>query len=333
MHEDEPVALRRRHDRDGHEVGGERRPRLILELRHVAAEVAPDLARLLGGDDQVGTVLAALDAQTLEPEAGRPQMLDAGVLDAQFGVRDRGEADERADLDVVGADPVRGGAEVLRAGDRQAVGADAVHLGADRGEEPGQVLHVRLARRVAEDRGALGGRGRGEGVFRSGDARLVEKNVGAAQRLRGEVKVAIAADHRAELLQREEVRVEATATDHVAAGRRQAHFPAPRQERRGEQDGRADARAQLGIECGGAHLPGVDDEGVARGPFGARAHGADELDERLHVADARDVLERDRLIREERCGDDGQRRVLVAGGANGAGEALTSLDDELQRGH
>ena len=53
-----------------------------------------------------------------------------------------------------------------------------------RDEEVREVLHVRLAGGVAEDRRALGGDGRGERVLGGGDARLVEEDVGAAELLR-----------------------------------------------------------------------------------------------------------------------------------------------------
>src|SRR5205823_1712232 len=74
---------------------------------------------------------------------------------------------------------------------------------------------------------------------------------------------------------------------------------------------------------------GVDAEHVAPVPRDLDAERAHELDERLDVADARDVLEHHRLVREQRAGDDGQRRVLVPGGSDGPGERLPSLDDEL----
>ena len=56
--EDHALALRRGHERDRHRVRRERRPRLILELRHVPAEIALDHHLLLGGDDEI----LALDA-------------------------------------------------------------------------------------------------------------------------------------------------------------------------------------------------------------------------------------------------------------------------------
>ena len=64
-----------------------------------------------------------------------------------------------------------------------------------------------------------------------------------------------------------------------------------------------------------------------------RADGLEELDEGLDVADARDVLEVDRLLAEQRGGDDRQRGVLVAGRADASGEAVAALDDELHCAH
>src|SRR3712207_6935438 len=45
------VALRRGHDGDGHEVRRKGRPGLIFELGHVPPEIAADVTRLLGGNE------------------------------------------------------------------------------------------------------------------------------------------------------------------------------------------------------------------------------------------------------------------------------------------
>ena len=57
-----------------------------------------------------------------------------------------------------------------------------------------------------------------------------------------------------------------------------------------------------------------------------------ELDQRLAVANARDVFEGDLLIGEERCGDDRQRGVLVARRMDRAGERASTFDDVAERG-
>ncbi len=98
-------------------------------------------------------------------------------------VGDRGEPDEAGDLDVVGADRVAAAGERMAALDGVDVGADALDLGAQRHQEPGQVLHVRLAGGVAEDGPALGRHRGHQGVLGAGDARLVEEDVAPDQLL------------------------------------------------------------------------------------------------------------------------------------------------------
>ena len=75
VHQDQPAALGRRHDRDGHEVRRESGPRLILELRDVPAEIGLDFSRLLGRDHQIIPFYGTADSQTLEPQASRAQVL------------------------------------------------------------------------------------------------------------------------------------------------------------------------------------------------------------------------------------------------------------------
>ena len=91
-----------------------------------------------------------------------------------------------------------------------------------RAREVREVLDVRLAGGVAQDRRALG-RDRGhERVLGAGDARLVEEDVGAAQAAaRGTRYASSSSNVGAELLEREEVRVDAAPADDVAARRRQ----------------------------------------------------------------------------------------------------------------
>jgi hypothetical protein len=89
VHHHHAVALGRGDDRDRHHVGRERRPGLVADGRHVAAEVRLHHAPLLGRDHQVRAVDAALDAEPLEAHERGAQVLDAGLLDAQLRVRHR----------------------------------------------------------------------------------------------------------------------------------------------------------------------------------------------------------------------------------------------------
>ena len=82
-HQDDAVALAGGDDRDRHQVGREGRPGLVLQLRHVAAEIVLDLQRLLGRHDEIVARDLADDAEPLKTHPDRAQMLDAGAHDAQ----------------------------------------------------------------------------------------------------------------------------------------------------------------------------------------------------------------------------------------------------------
>jgi hypothetical protein len=77
----------------------------------------------------------------------------------------------------------------------------------------------------------------------------------------------------------------------------------------------------------------VDDKRVALGPFGRRAHRAAQLDQRLGVADARHVFQRHRIFGQKRRGNDRQRRVLVAGRLDRAGEPVAAFNNVLDGWH
>ena len=87
VHEDHAVALRRRDDGDGHEIGGKRRPRLILELRHMPAKVALHGHRLIARHEEIVALDAALDAKPLKAHERGAQVFDAGALDAERRAR------------------------------------------------------------------------------------------------------------------------------------------------------------------------------------------------------------------------------------------------------
>src|SRR6185437_12202351 len=331
VHQDEPVALCRGDDGDRHEVRGEGGPRLIFELGHVPAQVRANRATLLGGDDQIVAHHRAFDAEPLEAEPRRAEMLHACSHDAKLGARDRREPDERADLDVIRTDAMSGAVQRLRTVYRDGVCSDPFDRGAERHEEVREILHVRLARRVAERRRAGGEARRHERILGGGDARLIEKNVGTAKAARAQRVVRPELHAGAELLEREEVRVDPPATDDIPSRRRQRDGAAACEQRTSEEDRRANARAELRVERARLYDLRLDHERVARGPFGGDAERAYQLDERLDVANVRDVLEGDLLIGEKRGGDDRQRGVLVAGRMNRAGERVSTFDDVAQR--
>ena len=192
---------------------------------------------------------------------------------------------------------------------------------------------MRLGGRVAQIGDAVGGDRRDQRVLGCGDARLVQKHVGTGELCRAEFEPVGRGDLGAQLFEREHMRVQTAAADDVAAGRRQHHFAAAGEQGAREQDRGADADAELGVEIGGADALGVDMKRIAGGPFRRRADRADQLDQRLGVADPRHVLQRYRMLGEQGGGDDRQRRILVAGRLDRAREPVTALDDVLDGRH
>ena len=126
--EEHALALRGGDDGGGHGIGGERRPGAILELGDVPAEVGADAPLLVGVDVQGVAVEARANAEPLEAQQGGAEVVAPDALDGDVAVGDGGEADEAADLDVVGADRVSRAGERAAALDGVDVGADALDL-------------------------------------------------------------------------------------------------------------------------------------------------------------------------------------------------------------
>ena len=128
-----------------------------------------------------------------------------------------------ADLDVLGADPPLAAAEALDAVDAQDVRADALDLarrarrGSGRG--PGRAARRRRCRCTVSPAASDGGHDR---VLGRHHARLVEEDVRAAEAVGAQLVARADVDLGAELGEGVDVRVEAAAADHVAAGRRHA---------------------------------------------------------------------------------------------------------------
>jgi hypothetical protein len=96
---------------------------------------------------------------------------------------------------------------------------------------------------------------------------LVEKDVGSLQPRRPEL-IAVGCGHlRAELFQRQEVRVDPATTDHVTARRREGHPSAASKHRTRQQDRCPDVGAEHGIEFLGSHFLRLDLQGVVAGPI------------------------------------------------------------------
>ena len=72
-------------------------------------------------------------------------------------------------------------------------------------------------------------------------------------------------------------------------------------------------------------LVGLERHDVVVAPLDVDAEVLEQLEHRLHVADARDVAQHDLLAREEARREGGQRGVLVAGGHDRPRRGATRL--------
>ena len=313
------------------EVGRERGPRPVLDLALVLADVGLHDELLPAGHEHVVAVELRAQPDALEHEPDHAQVAGHRVLDPQLAAGDAGERHEAADLDVVGGDVVLAAVQALGAVDGDQVGADALDVGAHLHEHAREVLHVGLAGGVADDGRAGRQRGGHQRVLGRHHRGLVHEDVGRAQparRAQHDLAVAVGVGaHRAE---RVEVRVQAAAADHVAAGRRHHRAVEAGEQRPGEQERGADQLGELALDLDAR----ARRRRTAR-PRWARASCTSTpivrriCEHRLDVADARHVAHDDLVLGEDGGGEDGQGAVLVAGRDHRAGQRDAAFDDEL----
>ena len=137
-------------ERDRRQVGGERRPRAVLELRNLSAEIVLDHQVLIGRDVQGRLAQLHTHAEPLERRHDRREVSRHDVLDRHVAPCHCGEADEAAHLDVIGCDRPLAAAQPVDAVDAQHVRRDPLDLRAERHEEPAEILDVRLASGVSD---------------------------------------------------------------------------------------------------------------------------------------------------------------------------------------
>jgi putative component of toxin-antitoxin plasmid stabilization module len=181
-------------------------------------------------------------------------------------------------------------------------------------------MRVRLGRGVADDRRAGRQRGGHQRVLGTHHGRLIHEEVARLQAavVRAQADVAGVLDDGAERAEGVEVRVEAAAPDHVAAGRRQQRLAEAREQRPGDEEGGADLLRQVRVDRGLGHRIGLQRHRVPVAPLDLHAEVLEQRNQRLGVADVRHVVQDDLLVGQQAGSQQRQRRVLVAGGHDGA---------------
>ena len=248
--------------------------------------------------------------------------LDALDRDAAAG--DRREADEATPTSMWSV-PIRHSPPRSDStpSDAEDVRLDPLDVRAERDEEAAEVLHVRLARGVADHR--LPGRenGRHDRVLRRHDARLVEEDAAcragrSARSCRSGTPMSISAPSSANAWmcgsRRRRPITSPPGGGTLTPPRRASSGPASRNDARIRLHS-SSSRSRLRIVGGrDAHL-------VRPRPLGVGADVGEQGDHRVDVADARHVRQRHRLVGEQARGEDRQRAVLVPRGADGAATA------------
>ena len=140
---------------------------------------------------------------------------------------------------------------------------------------------------------------------------------------------AVALDPGAEVVEGVEVGVEAAAADEVAARRRHAGLAEARQQRPGEQERGADLLRELLVDRDVGDRRCAEPEAVVGDPVDLDPEPLEQRDLGLGIADPRHPVQEQLLLRQQAGGEDRQRRVLVAGDGELAGERHAALDDEF----
>ena len=224
-------------------------------------------------------------------------------------------------------------AELGDAVDLHHVGADALDRRAHLVEHAREVLHVRLAGGVADDRRA-GGRGGGhQRVLGAHHGRLVHEEVArAAGRRRGALMP----------MSRpcSTVAPSARKASRCGSSRRRPITSPPgggitrraeaRQQRAGDQERGADPLGERGVDVGLVDVRGAQRDGVvARGARPSTPRSASSSSS-ASMSRIRGTLCRiTSLVGEQRAREQRQRGVLVAGGHDGAGQRHAAFDHEL----
>ncbi len=287
------------HDGNAHQVGGESGPRHHVDLRDRLADIGFDAQLLLGGDEDVLALHFPLHTQTAEDQPHHIQIARPGIADTDLPAGDHRRADEADHFQVVGADGELAAAQPRHALDVQCVRADVADFAPQGVDQVTQFLDMRLGSGVAQDGLAFGGGCGHDGVFGGGHAGFIEQDVGTVEFFGGEVEQALGAAvvhvgaHR---FQRQDVRIHAAASDHIATRRRQVQFAAARQHRPGQQNRGADVAADRRVQPVRAHLTGVHPPAVIPHRLYRNTHAGQQLAHGEYIADLRHVVQHHWLV-------------------------------------
>ena len=262
--------------------------------------------------------VAALDdghAHLAQLRADALEMARNHVRQAHFTAGGGAGRHIRARLDLVGDDAVRATVQTLDTLDTDRIRTGAANVRTHGVEEVGKVDDVRLARRVLDHGAAARKRRRDDDVHRRADGDLIQIYLCPMQAAVGRVGIDKAVfhldvcAHRGHAL---DVLIDRPDAEIAAAGHGRLGRAEAAEHRADEVIRRADLAHQVIRRLGEAHLRTVDLNGGGAEVVHTRAQPLKDLQEHIHIADLRHILDPADTVDHQSRRDDRHGRVFRA---------------------
>ena len=192
---------------------------------------------------------------------------------------------------------------------------------------------MRLGGGILDNRRPLCQDGRHEHVLRGRHRRLVEKDHGPLQSVRGQDEKLSRFHAGAQLHECEKVRVQRPAADNVPPRWRKLDPPLARQEGPGQEDRGTDLLGEVRGNLFPGNVQCVQPVFVVPDLLNAAPQRPEDLDHHVHILDLGKIPQHDGLVGEERCCQAGKGGVLVPARLDPALQGKPAFDDIVVRGH
>lgn len=307
------------HDEEyAEEVGGESWPGGVGHCHEGSVDETVDLIVVVARNVDVVAFHFEVDAQAGEGIGDDAQVADGGVFDGESVARHGGHADEAAHFNHVGENGVCGASEFFHAFDGEEVGGDAADFRSHAVEHFAELLYVGLAGGVVDGGCSVCQHGGHDDVGRSRDGGFVEEHVAAFEpTFREDVEGAgcfVVFEFCTQFLEPVEMRVEAAATDFVAAWAGDDGVAKAGNEGAKEEHTAAQARAALekflALEIVDVDVFGAEGDVAFLVAHGFHVHVFKETDEVVDIEDVGYVGNAHFFAGEDGGADDLQRFVF-----------------------
>ena len=327
MDDNGAARLGRCDHRNAHQVGGKSGPGGIVNFGHSPAKIRPHPQLLLSVDHQRKTLARRSGQIFLQPHAhAKPvgkdhlhhaQMLGHHPKNPQLPRRNCTQPDVAAHFDKIRADVRVCAVQLAAAMDRQHIAADPVDRTAHHREHPTEILHMGFAGGVAQHRSPLRQCSSHDPIFGCSHRRLVKQQIAAPQpSRRTQFKLAVVAQAAPQSGQHLKMGIDAPPPDVVAACRSvDLKIAKTRQQRPHQRQRPPNLGKEPRVRLGSTDFARTEGH-CAPMILHLNPQPAQNPQHRFDIADAGQVVERDRLFGQQRGGQHGQRSVFVAGRTN-----------------